>query len=65
MNGRQEAGEMPQVCELKTTDPPRQAILFCPRIPPVPPSSRGQPLLTRLADPRTSFLNCGVERRKW
>lgn len=65
MNGRKEAGEMSKVCEFRTTNPPRQAILFCPCIPLMPPKSRRQPLLTRLTDPRTSFLNCGVMERKW
>lgn len=55
---------MSQVREFRTTHPPRQAILFCPRIPLMPPKSRGQPLLTRLTDPRTSFLNCGVNRKE-
>lgn len=56
---------MSQVCELRTTNPPRRAILFCPCISLMPPkSSRGQPLLTRLTDPRTSFLNCGVDGKE-
>lgn len=63
MRGRK-AGEMPQVCELKATNPPRQAILLCPRILPMPPKSRGQPLLTRLTVPRASYLNCGVSGKE-
>lgn len=55
---------MPQVCELKATNPPRQAILLCPRILPTPPKSRGQPLVTRLTVPRASYLNCGVSGKE-